>query len=208
MVAVIMGTACSQPAETSGDEKTLEVKSMEEVSNREEAEAFRDAHPELEVEILEAATDGRPPNELLSRILQGEVVQVSDSSGTFDHKLLSLDSTRQYSFLYIFFSGEELSQSQIDARREMVVERYQKGQPFAELANQFTMDGNNSGGALGWINEEQMLPPFAAAVRNHKKGEVFPVDIPEQDFHYLVLKTNEERMILRLEILKVGQKQQ
>jgi peptidyl-prolyl cis-trans isomerase C len=58
-----------------------------------------------------------------------------------------------------------------EAQAKEIIAQLKKGSDFAELARQHsTGPTGKSGGDLGWFAAEQMVPPFAEAVRKLKKG--------------------------------------
>ncbi len=183
------------------------VKTLEKTNTVEEALELREKHPEWDVEITEAATDGRPPSAVLQRMIDGEVLQLPDSTGPY-HKVVSLTEVTQYNMRYIFFDPEKISQESIDAIRKDITKRFLNGQDFGTLANQFTMDGSTNGGDLGWMNESALQPEMIEAMKNHQKGQIFPLDIPDKNLHYLFLKVQDERTILRMFMVKVSEKQE
>lgn len=183
------------------------VKTLEKTNTVEEALELREKHPEWDVEVTEAATDGRAPSPVLQRLIDGEVLRLPDSTGPY-HKVVSLVEVNQYNMRYIFFDPEKLSQEGIDAIRKDITNRFLQGQEFATLANQFTMDGSTNGGELGWMNEPDLQPEMIEAMKQHQKGQIFPLDIPDKNLHYLLLKVQDERTILRMFMVKVSEKQQ
>ena len=65
------------------------------------------------------------------------------------------------------------------------------------------MDGNITGDTR-WFTENMMVKEFETAVRSHKKGDIFTVDTPSQNWYHVVLKTFDDTYIKKLIILKVG----
>ncbi len=179
------------------------VKTLKNINSVEEAEELREKHPEWMVEITEAATDGRAPSLILQRLIDGEIIQLPDSTGPY-HKVVNLTEINQYNVRYIFFDPEKLSQNAIDAMRDDITKRYLNGQDFGTLANQFTMDGSTNGGELGWMNEGDLQPEMIPAIKAHQKGEIFPLDIPDKGLHYLMLKVQDDRTVLRMFMVKVS----
>lgn len=51
------------------------------------------------------------------------------------------------------------------------------------------MDSNVNKGDLGWFSEGTMYKAFEDAIKSHKKNDLFEVDIPENRWYYVVLKT-------------------
>jgi parvulin-like peptidyl-prolyl isomerase len=64
------------------------------------------------------------------------------------------------------------------------------------------MDGNPTGDTK-WFQEKSMVEEFEKAVRSHKKGEIFIVDTPSQNWYHVVLKTYSDKFTKKLTILKV-----
>jgi parvulin-like peptidyl-prolyl isomerase len=175
------------------------------ISTVEEAQELREKHPEWEVEIIEAATDGKKPSEVLQRLIDGEILRLPDSTGPY-HKVVNLSEVNQFNVKYIFFDGKKLSQESINQIRKDLMKRYFNGEEFSTLANQFTMDGSTNGGELGWMNEHDMEPEMIPVIKKQSKGQIFPLDIPDKELHYLMLKEQNDRKVLRMFMVKVNEK--
>ena len=94
---------------------------------------------------------------------------------------------------YIFLDGATLSQTQIDSLRKIIVQKANSGAPWDQLSDLYTMDGNNTHGDTGWFFGEEMMPKeFQDAVKNHKMGDIFSVDVSERQWHYIVKKTYDD----------------
>lgn len=89
---------------------------------------------------------------------------------------------------YIYLDGSKLSTEEIKTLRQKIISDYKKGISFTSLANKYTMD-NSKDGDLGWFDEGQMEKSFQDEILKHKKGELFTVDIPANNWFYIVLKT-------------------
>ena len=105
---------------------------------------------------------------------------------------------------YIFFDGTKLSKKAIDAKRTEILNMYQKGISSDDLVAQFTMDHNiKPGGNFGWKDELDVEPTFREAVKKHKKGDVFTVDVPELNWYYVVFKLYDDVEKVALYYIKV-----
>lgn len=94
---------------------------------------------------------------------------------------------------YIYLDGSKLSTSQIDSIRTVILNRYKSGEDFETLVKAFTMDGNPTGD-LDWFSKGMMVEEFDNAVRNRKKDEIFTVDVNKNKWHYVVLKTHNNKV--------------
>lgn len=102
---------------------------------------------------------------------------------------------------YIYLDGSKLSNSEIDKLRKKIISAYKSGKPFADLANQYTMDLAKDGD-LNWFDQGMMVQVFEDAVLAHKKGDIFMVDIPDKKWYYVVLKTFDDVQKISMEIEK------
>ncbi len=65
--------------------------------------------------------------------------------------------------------------------------------PFTQLSDQYTMDGNTTHGDTGWFFGELMMPKeFQDAVKAHKLGDIFVVDVSDKQWHYIVKRPTDD----------------
>ena len=122
------------------------------------------------------------------------------------YKVIEKSTTTNYRVSYIFFDGLKMTVSQINATRDKIRTKYKEGTPFSELAKQYSMDGNaNHGGDLGWFEKGITHPTFEAEITNniYKVGDVFTIDIVQNQWYYVVLKTHEPKEIQEIKVLKI-----
>jgi peptidyl-prolyl cis-trans isomerase C len=82
-----------------------------------------------------------------------------------------------------------------EAQAKQVIAELDKGADFAELARKHsTGPTNKTGGDLGWFSPEQMVPPFADAVRKLKKGSYTKTPVQTQ-FGWHVIKLEDSRSV-------------
>jgi peptidyl-prolyl cis-trans isomerase SurA len=74
--------------------------------------------------------------------------------------------------------------AQLKAKAEMVLQKFREGEPFAELARQYSQDTRrNKGGDWGWTKRSDMRKEFSDILFSLKKGEVSkPILVPEGCF--------------------------
>ncbi|RYY30781.1 MAG: hypothetical protein EOO04_03855 [Chitinophagaceae bacterium] len=157
-----------------------------------EAQKYIDANAALKPAILNLSL-GKDTSLIEKRLLrqaQGDVFSV----GYVTYKVMEAKETVQYRSNYIFLDGGSLSKSEVDSLKKLIVDQANAGTPFETLSDKYTMDGNTTRGDTGWFFGEEMLPKeFQDAVEKHKLGEIFFVDVPEKQWHYIVKKTYDDQ---------------
>lgn len=123
-----------------------------------------------------------------------EIITTKDSIDFYLNKVKPISKSITFSkcksmrVSYIYLDGSKLSTEEIKTLRQKIISDYKKGISFTSLANKYTMD-NAKDGDLGWFDEGQMEKSFQDEILKHKKGELFTVDIPANNWFYVVLKT-------------------
>jgi parvulin-like peptidyl-prolyl isomerase len=120
----------------------------------------------------------------------------------YDYKILDKTSYPEFRVSYIFLDGSQLNAKTIDRLRTEIVNKYKSGTPFSDLANAYTMDATPNGD-VGWFKENVMAKEFELAVKEHKRNDLFTVDIPASKWYFVVLKTFDDRITKRLTVLKI-----
>src|ERR1700744_5822717 len=152
------------------------------ITTVQQAQQWIDANPKLKPAILNlnSLKDSTVIDKRLLRQNQGDVFSV----GYVTYKVLESTEKVNYRASYIFLDGGSLSESQIDSLKKIIVQKANSGTAWDQLSDQYTMDGNNTHGDTGWFFGEEMLPKeFQDAVKNHKSGEIFFVDVPDKDWN-------------------------
>jgi hypothetical protein len=168
-----------------------------------EAQQFIDANAALKPALLHLsyAKDSSLIDKRLLRQNKGEIFSV----GYVTYKVLEATETVNYRANYIFLDGSTLTVTQIDSLRKLILKKASEGVPFETLSDQFTMDGNTTHGDTGWFFGEEMMPKeFQDAVKNHKFGEIFFVDVSEKQWHYIVKKTYEDSDKKEITVLRAN----
>ncbi len=156
-----------------------------------EAQQFIDANAALKPALLKLSYD-HDSTAFAKRLLRqnkGDIFSV----GYVTYKVLESNETLAYRASYIYLDGSSLSQTQIDSTRNLIVRKASEGIPFEKLSDDYTMDGNTTHGDTGWFFGELMMPKeFQDAVKAHKTGDIFFVDVADRNWHYIVKKTYDD----------------
>jgi len=176
---------------------------FQKISTMQEAQQFIDANQPLKPTILKLSW-GKDSSMLEKRLLRqkkGDIVNV----GYVTYKILEGTETVAYRSSYIFLDGTTLSKSEVDSLKKLIVQKANTGASFEQLSDQYTMDGNKTHGDTGWFFGEEMMPKeFQDAVKNHKTGEIFFVDVSEQQWHYIVKKTFDDQVKKDITVLRAN----
>ncbi len=107
-------------------------------------------------------------------------------------KSMSFAKTFSMRVSYIYLDGAVIKKQELDKIRETILSEYKKKNvSFSTLAYKYTMDTAKDGD-LGWFDEGMMVKVFEDEIKNHKKDDIFTVDIPENNWYYVVLKTYDD----------------
>ena len=164
---------------------------FDKITTVQQADQWMAANAALKPAILNlnSQKDSTLIDKRLLRQNKGDVFSV----GYVTYKVIDATEKVTYRASYIFLDGSTLSESQIDSLKKIVVQKANAGTPWDQLSDQYTMDGNTTHGDTGWFFGEEMMPKeFQDAVKAHKLGEIFFVDVSERQWHYIVKKTYDD----------------
>ena len=160
--------------------------SLDNISSIAQAKNFIEANPKSEAKLF-TIQEGMDTSEILLPLYNknpGFTFHIDNNA----YKILNVDSTLSFRVSYIFISGDSFSKQQIDTLRQQIISKYNEGTSFTDLTMQYNMDGNITGDTR-WFTENMMVKEFEDAVKIHKKGDIFTVDEPAQNWYHVVLKT-------------------
>lgn len=169
-----------------------------------EAQQYIDANPTLKPALL-SLSYGKDTSLIEKRLLRqkkGDVFSV----GYVTYKVLEASEKVNYRANYIFLDGSSLTPAQVDSLKKLITQKASAaGASFEQLSDQYTMDGNTTHGDTGWFFGEEMMPKeFQDAVSKHKMGEIFFVDVPEKQWHYIVKKTYDDQITKDIKVLRAN----
>ena len=174
---------------------------FEKINTVQEAQKYVDANQNLKPEIFKLVygKDSSKVDNRLLKLTKGDILSI----GYTTYKILESNESVNYRASYIFLDGAELSVSQIDSLRKLIMQKLSEGVPFEKLSDEYTMDGNNTHGDTGWFFGEEMVPiELQNGVKNHKLGDIFFVDVPDRKWNYLVKKTYDDQITKDITVLK------
>lgn len=168
-----------------------------------EAEQYIKENASLKPAILKIASgkDSSLIDKRLLRQKKGDVFSV----GYVTYKVIDMTEDIAFRASYVFLDGSSLSPAEIDSLKKIIAQKAAAGTPMEQLSDQYTMDGNTTHGDTGWFfGEDQMPKEFQEAIKNHKQGEVFFVDVSEKQWHYIVKKTYDDRDKKEMTVLRAN----
>ena len=179
------------------------VEQFQKITTLPQAQQFIDANPALKPTILKLSY-GKDSTLIDKRLLRQNVGDVF-SVGYVTYKVLEGKEKVDYRANYIFLDGSSLSTTEVDSLKKIITQKANAGSSFDQLSDQYTMDGNNTHGDTGWFFGIEMMPKeFQEAVKNHKTGEIFYVDVADKQWHYIVKKTYDDRIQKDITVLRAN----
>jgi hypothetical protein len=177
-----------------------DTKQIKKINTIEQANAFITANPKLSGEIIEFNT-GTDSSALAKKIVAANRKQPLTIGG-YTYKVVEVKKSFLLRVSYIFLDGSKLSMSQVDSLRKAIIFKYNNGTTFPELAKEYDMAGTPDCD-LGWAPEGMLVNEFSSAVKAHKKGEIFTIDVPDKQWYHVTLKTFDDKEVKIYTVLKV-----
>lgn len=170
------------------------------INSLDEANYFIETNDNIQAEVwtIIPEIDHEGPSKIFKDKKIGAIF--SDSNAIY--KVIDSKNTTVLRVSYIFLDGNKMSLKSINDLRKKILEKYKKGIPFADLANQYTMDSSKNGD-LNWFTEGTMVKEFETAIRNHSLNDIFTIDLDKEKWYYVTLKTFQDQKVEELTILKV-----
>lgn len=176
---------------------------FEKITTEQQAQKFIEANANLKPTIMRLQL-GRDSSVIDKRLLKqskGDVFSV----GYVTYKVIDGTEAVNYRSNYIFLDGGSLSKSEIEDTKKEILKKHSEGASFEELSDKYNMDGNNTRGDTGWFFGEDMMPKeFQDAVKNHKKDEIFFVEVPDRQWYYIVKKTYDDQVTKEITVLRAN----
>ena len=174
---------------------------LAEVKNVEQAELFIKKNPGLKADLLLVNAESDTASSV--RGIFSKKNQEVFTSGSYICKIIEKKKELLFRASYIYLDGSTFSMKKIDSLRNAILEKYRSGISFDDLFAAYNMDGSTRGADLGYFEEGVMAKEFEDAVRAHKKGDIFKVDVPGSNWYYVVKKTHENAFTNVVRVLRV-----
>jgi parvulin-like peptidyl-prolyl isomerase len=174
---------------------------LKQITSVEDAKKFATENPNLEAELLTIHPEIEF-DDFATKFTESKSGDIF-SDKEFTYKILFETNVQAFRVSYVFLDGNKLSLYEIEKLRTGILKEYENGISFASLANKNTMD-NSKNGDLGWFTEGMMVPDFEIAIKNHKLNDVFKVDVTNEKWYYIVLKTFNDKQVKELSVLKIN----
>jgi len=134
----------------------------------------------------------------------GASFETEEQSANTLYKIISITPTLHYRASYIFLDGKKLKISAIDSLRTIIMSKLNSGQQFNQLAGKYSMDRNAiRGGDLGWFTKNKASKEFISSLNNNTPNTIFSLDLFKSKKHYIINKTEQQKNIRLLQVLKI-----
>ena len=141
-------------------------------------------------------------DELFKLSKGGKKVYRTDLAKTY-YKVIEKTATPYFKISIIYLDGNQKTSAEIEKIRNNVIQRYNQGFRFKDLARLYSMDQSaKTGGDLGWLTQGDLNPDFEEKIINHSDN-IFTLDMPEQKGYYVILKTEDRKMIEEIKVLRL-----
>ena len=180
-----------------GQTKKEKKQTLKSIVSQEDLENYKNSDWNFELIELNTSDSEFPKN--LIELKKEEIKAIKINEENYYYKLISSSQETEYRVSYIYLNVKELTKKEIDSIRPVIIKKYKSGISFADLVEDYNMDGNLNKGDLGWFKKGKMVPDFEKAVIEHKKSDIFIVDVDNSnnhshDWYYVVLKTHNDRI--------------
>ncbi|MDF0718258.1 peptidylprolyl isomerase [Muricauda sp. 334s03] len=171
------------------------------IDNQNQVDSVQLNNPCFSLQRIVKTTSDSGFEEFLRGIELGKVKEFNKSY----YRILHKKTKKEFKVKYIWLDGGKMSSSEIRNTKKEIFSRYRNGEDFGNLADEFSMDPNKNQGNLGWFPEGRMVPEFERSIAEHKKNEIFESIQKDRNWHFVVLKTHNERETGEFEYLKLSE---
>lgn len=175
-------------------------KQISKINSAEKADKFIKENPQLEAKLLQISS--LSDSDATSKMLLSKISNDTCTIDGYKYKIIESETTFAYRVTYIYLDGKELSMQAIDSLRNVIISKYKNGIPYSDLVKQYNMD--HSSGELNWFSYNGgVIDEFVTAAANHKKGDIYTLNVDAAKWYYVVLKTHDDIQIKKMTVLKI-----
>lgn len=174
---------------------------FQKITTIDQAQEYVKGNPELKPALLELSygKDTAIIDKRLLRQNKGDVFSV----GYVTYKVIDVKESISFRASYIFLDGGSLAKSEVDSLKKNIVQKASAGESWEKLSDKYTMDGNKTHGDTDWFYGPFSFPQeFQDAVQKQKVGDIFFVDVPDKQWHYIVKKTYADQVMKEIKVLR------
>lgn len=124
------------------------------------------------------------------------------------YKVIEKLNEPHYRVSYIFFDERKLDIEKIYELRKTILNKYETGIRFEDLAKRYSMADNALiGGDSGWLKTGEMPKEVEDETTNlsHQINDIYTVSVPSNNGYYIIIKTHRIRKIKEVKVLKVNE---
>ncbi|WP_026755687.1 peptidylprolyl isomerase [Sediminibacter sp. Hel_I_10] len=208
MFKTLLFAACSLTASYSFSQADLFEKSLDSIQTETDAQQFLEKNKSAKGKVITFNKEKhhtRLAKELFSMSVGGKKFDKNSPQRTY-YKVIDKTSTPYYKASCIYLDGNETDLNQINATRNNIISKYNKGFKFSDLARMYSMDQTaKKGGDLGWVTQGDLPIDIETQLfsGDYHTNDIFTVDIPEQEAYYVVVLTQDRKLIEEVKVLKV-----
>jgi parvulin-like peptidyl-prolyl isomerase len=173
----------------------------------EDIDNLKNEHPDWYISIDKTILSDSQVFPDIAKAEIGEIVlkQYDADAPKFIMKVLKVEEEELCRVKHIYLNGANYTRSEIDSLRTLIINRFNNGEDFELLVKEYSMYRNPIGD-LGWFYKGKMVDEFDNAVRPRKKGEIFTVDVEDNDWYYVILKTHDNiiEKVIKSIMIKYG----
>lgn len=161
------------------------------LNNLEDAQVYADKHQDVNVIFLHENLEN-------STYLQmKDTLKVGDSFKMQFYRLrvVELGKKDLYNCRYIFMNDYDMIDGEAQINQDKIIEELKAGKNFSDLHSEYSMDDNENGGDLGWIDPDHMAAGFRDALLEHKNGDFFKCSDDSLGWHYVVEITEKPKKV-------------
>lgn len=172
------------------------------INSKEDLEKYNSQNTSQKIEVIEFnENDSEFPKNLM-KVNKKKIKLIDVGDEKYYYKLVGTSLEKEFRASYIYLNGRELTLQEIDSIRPIIIEKFKSGVTFPKLVEEYNMDGNLTKGDLGWFKKGKLVPDFEKAVIEHKKDDIFTVNVESYKWYYVVLKTHFDKTIKKLTFIR------